>query len=104
MYMLLVVMYTCTCCRSHACLDMPHFVYIVHNGLFIRYMYVHANVLFLLQFQRKVEESEKKFQSAQGRLEELAALKKRISDMEKNNKSLEASKEVLYIHHVSHIV
>ena len=57
-------------------------------------------VVFLLQFQRKVEESEKKFQSAQGRLEELAALKKRISDMEKNNKSLEASKEVLHIHHV----
>ena len=75
-----------------------HILCIVHNRLFIRY--VHANVLFLLQFQRKVEESEKKFQSAQGRLEELAALKKRISDMEKNNKSLEASKEVLHIHHV----
>lgn len=45
-------------------------------------------------YQKELEESEKKFQSTQGRLEEFAALKKKLSNTEKTSKALEASKEV----------
>ena len=41
-----------------------------------------------------MEESEKKCQSTQSKLEELVALKKKLSNVEKSNKALEASKEV----------
>ena len=48
-------------------------------------------------YQKALEESEKKFQSTQGRLEEFAALKGKLSDMEGANKDLEASKEVYHL-------
>lgn len=58
-----------------------------------------------------MEESEKKFQSSQDRLEELVAMKKRLSDVEADNKALEASKEVqctiimyMYMYKHMHII
>ena len=50
--------------------------------------------IILILFQKELEESEKKFQSTQGRLKEFAALKEKLSNMEAANKDLEASKEV----------
>ena len=57
--------------------------------------------IILILFQKELEESEKKFQSTQGRLTEFAALKEKLSNMEAANKDLEASKEV-YIPTILH--
>ena len=55
---------------------------------------VSKDYVILILFQKELEESEKKFQSTQGRLKEFAALKEKLSNMEGANKDLEASKEV----------
>ena len=44
--------------------------------------------------QKELEESEKQLQSSQTKLEELAAVKKKLSKVDESNKALQASKEV----------